>query len=119
MEKLFDFLLEGKLKRGTCDVFDIYVYWKIHEFSFTINISNFFFQQPLLQYIIFPAQFAFLYSYYPSGNMEKLPAQLEEIWQAKHFEDAEKAFAAVEGGQKIESGPSFFKTAEVEDKVSA
>jgi len=78
-----------------------------------------FFWKPLLQYIIFPAQFAFLYSYYPSGNMEKLPAQLEEIWQAKHFEDAEKAFAAVEGGQKIESGPSFFKTAEVEDKVSA
>jgi len=69
-----------------------------------------FFWKPLLQYLIFPAQFAFLYSYYPSGNMEKLPAQLEEIWQAKHFEDAEKAFAAVEGGQKIESGPSFFKT---------
>jgi len=78
-----------------------------------------FFWKPLLQYLIFPAQFAFLYSYYPSGNMEKLPAQLEEIWQAKHFEDAEKAFAAVEGGQKIESGPSFFKTAEVEEKVSA
>ena len=118
MEKLFDFLLEGKLKRGAC----VYlIYTCIRKFTSFLpqSISKTFFQQPLLQYLIFPAQFAFLYSYYPSGNMEKLPAQLEEIWQAKHFEDAEKAFAAVEGGQKIESGPSFFKTAEVEEKVSA
>merc|ERR1712154_432250 len=28
-----------------------------------------FFWKPLLQYVIFPVQFAFLYSYYPSGPM--------------------------------------------------
>lgn len=74
-----------------------------------------FFWKPLLQYLIFPAQFAFLYSYYPSGNMGELPAELEKIWQAKHFEDAEKMFDDVDGGKEINAGPSFFKNAEVEE----
>lgn len=76
--------------------------------------------QPLLQYLIFPAQFAYLYSYYPSGDMEKLPEQLEEVWKARHFEDAEKMFAAVaDGSEEVKAGPSFFKNAEVEEEVVA
>jgi len=80
-----------------------------------------FFWKPLLQYAIFPAQFAYLYSYYPSGNMDELPDQLEKIWKARHFEDAEKAFADVAGGKKIEAGPSFFqnnKASKEEEEVA-
>jgi len=75
--------------------------------------------KPLLQYLIFPAQFAYLYSYFPSGSMGELPADLEKIWKAKHFEDAEKVFADVANGAKVESGPSFFQKAEIEDEVKA
>jgi len=75
--------------------------------------------KPLLQYLIFPAQFAYLYSYYPSGSMGELPADLEKIWKAKHFEDTEKVFADVANGAKVESGPSFFQKAEIEDEVKA
>jgi len=72
--------------------------------------------KPLLQYLIFPAQFAYLYSYYPSGDMEELPAELEKIWKTRHFEGAQKAFSDVAEGKKIESGPSFFQKAEVESE---
>lgn len=75
--------------------------------------------KPLLQYLIFPGQFAYLYSYFPSGGMGELPADLEKIWKAKHFEDAEKVFADVANGAKVESGPSFFQKAEIEDEVKA
>ena len=34
--------------------------------------------KPLLQYLIFPLQFLFLYSYHPSGGMGELPQRLEE-----------------------------------------
>ena len=51
--------------------------------------------------------------------MGKLPSDLEEIWKAKHFEDAEKAFTDVANGAKVESGPSFFQKAEIEDEVKA
>ena len=52
-----------------------------------------FFWKPLLQYVIFPAQFLFLYSYHPSGGMGDLPKKLEAKWRAKHRESAEAAFA--------------------------
>ena len=71
-----------------------------------------FFWKPLLQYVIFPAQFAFLYSYYPSGNMGGLPKALEEKWKKTHMEGAEAAFERVsEDGQSV-AAPSFFKIAE-------
>jgi zeaxanthin epoxidase len=70
--------------------------------------------QPLLQYAIFPAQFAFLYSYYPTGSMGDLPAELEKIWKANHFETSEKVFEEAAAGKTFESGPSFFEKAKVE-----
>jgi zeaxanthin epoxidase len=73
--------------------------------------------KPLLQYVIFPAQFAYLYSYYPTGNMGSVPERLETIWKARHFEGAEKVFDSVASGAKIESGPSFFQNAEIETPV--
>jgi zeaxanthin epoxidase len=74
-----------------------------------------FFWKPLLQYLIFPAQFAFLYSYYPTGSMGDLPANLEKLWKAKHFDEAEKVFAEVAEGKTFSSGPSFFEKAKVDD----
>jgi len=72
-----------------------------------------FFWKPLLQYVIFPAQFAYLYSYYPSGSMEDLPKALEETWKSKHFEGAEKAFQDAASGQSVKApAASFFKIAE-------
>jgi len=72
-----------------------------------------FFWKPLLQYLIFPAQFAYLYSYYPTGSMGDLPSQLEEKWKVQHKIEADAAFKKVEddGGQ-VAAGPSFFKVAE-------
>ena len=72
--------------------------------------------QPLLQYLIFPGQFAFLYSYYPTGNMGELPNYLEKVWKAKHFEESEKVFDQKSAGVTFESGPSFFENNKVEDK---
>lgn len=58
-----------------------------------------FFWKPVLQYLVFPAQFAFLYAFAPSGRMGALPAQLEASWQERHRVGAEAAFArAREGG---------------------
>jgi len=91
----------------------MYTIRKMH-YSDTLSL---FLIQPLLQYIIFPAQFAYLYSYYPSGNMEELPAELEKVWKTRHFEVAEKAFKDVASGKEMESGPSFFQKAEVEETV--
>lgn len=71
-----------------------------------------FFWKPLLQYAIFPFQFAYLYSYYPSGRMEETAAALEAAWKVKHFEDSEEAFALADEGFKRETGPSFFQKAE-------
>ena len=75
--------------------------------------------QPVLQYAIFPAQFAFLYSYYPSGRMDKIAADLEARWKIQHKEDAEAAFAAADDGVVRKSGPSFFQKAEVPETVLA
>ncbi len=76
-----------------------------------------FYLQPILQYAIFPAQFAFLYSYYPTGNMGDLPSHLEKLWKTKHFDDAEKAFADAADGKVVSSGPSFFQNAKVEEST--
>lgn len=75
-----------------------------------------FFWKPLLQYAIFPGQFAFLYSYYPTGNMGELPNYLEKVWKAKHFEESEKVFDQKAAGIAFESGPSFFENSKVDDK---
>jgi len=68
--------------------------------------------KPLLQYIIFPIQFLFLYSYHPTGSMGDLPKRLEAAWRTRHREGAEVAFArAKESGQDV-GGPSFFAATE-------
>jgi len=64
--------------------------------------------KPLLQYLVFPLQFLFLYSYHPSGEMGDLPKQLEAAWRARHKPAAEAAFAkAARDGQSV-GAPSFF-----------
>jgi zeaxanthin epoxidase len=70
-----------------------------------------FFWKPILQYAIFPAQFAYLYSYYPTGRMDETAAALEAAWKDKHVIGAEKAFALAEQGFQRETGPSFFEKA--------
>ena len=74
----------------------------------------------MLQYAIFPAQFAYLYSYHPTGSMGDLPAALQTKWKKQHLEDAEKAFAAAsEDGYQAAAAPSFFKIAEQPETVMA
>jgi len=72
-----------------------------------------FFWKPVLQYAIFPMQFAYLYSYYPSGSMRETAAALEAVWKEKHLKSAEEAFARADEGFVRETGPSFFKKAEI------
>lgn len=79
-----------------------------------------FFWKPVLQYLIFPAQFAFLYSYHPSGAMPETTAALVEAWKIKHKASAEEAFEkSEEAGYQHESGPSFFQKAELPATVMA
>jgi len=77
--------------------------------------------KPILQYVIFPLQFAYLYSYHPTGSMGALPQQLKEAWQAKHAAEAEAAFKDVrENGRPLTdapAGPSFFAKAADEKEV--
>ena len=56
-----------------------------------------FFWKPVLQYLVFPAQFAFLYAFAPSGRMGALPAQLEAAWKERHRAEAEAAFEHARG----------------------
>lgn len=77
-----------------------------------------FFWKPLLQLVIFPMQFAYLYSYYPSGNMAETAQALEAVWREKHFRDAEAAFEAAARGEVRASGPSFFQKAADDTAVS-
>ena len=64
--------------------------------------------KPLLQYFVFPAQFLFLYSYHPTGEMGDLPKQLEAAWRERHRISAPKAFAKAKAeGQQV-GAPSFF-----------
>ena len=72
-----------------------------------------FFWKPVLQYVIFPLQFAYLYSYYPSGEMRETAAALETAWKEKHFKAAEESFSRSDSGYIRESAPSFFQKAEV------
>lgn len=73
-----------------------------------------FFWKPILQYAIFPAQFAFLYSYYPSGRLEDISKKLTEDWKVRHFESSEAAFKKADEGFVRDTGPSFFQKAEAE-----
>ena len=67
----------------------------------------------MLQYAIFPFQFAYLYSYYPTGSMREIAAELETKWKVKHFETSEQVFEEVARDGLTSSGPSFFQKAEV------
>lgn len=78
-----------------------------------------FFWKPILQYVIFPAQFAFLYSYYPSGRMDDVAQRLTEEWRARHFESSEKAFERADEGYVMDTGPSFFQKSELPETVLA
>jgi zeaxanthin epoxidase len=76
--------------------------------------------KPILQYVIFPLQFAYLYSYHPTGNMKDLPKALEEKWKGLHKEESQKAFEKVakDGIGSLQAGPSFFqKAVVVEEEV--
>jgi zeaxanthin epoxidase len=72
-----------------------------------------------LQYVIFPAQFAFLYSYHPSGRMDDAAKKLTEEWRLRHVESSERAFSMKDGGFVREVGPSFFQKSEVPETVLA
>lgn len=78
-----------------------------------------FFWKPILQYAIFPAQFAFLYSYYPSGRMDDVAKRLTKEWKSRHLESSEEAFAMADEGITRESKPSFFKISEQPSTVLA
>ena len=105
VEELFDILLEGT---PSATNWDMRLPSLLHS-----HISTSFAVQPVLQYAIFPFQFAYLYSYHPSGSMEDLPKALAEKWEAKHVEASEEAFARVAVEGQSVSGPSFFKKYEV------
>jgi zeaxanthin epoxidase len=70
-----------------------------------------FFWKPLLQYAIFPAQFAYLYSFHPTGRMDEISEKLESRWKVEHFKTAEEAFERVEKEGQKSAGPSFFEKA--------
>lgn len=72
-----------------------------------------FFWKPVLQYLIFPAQFAFLYSFYPSGRLDEITEKLNSRWMIEHKKSAEAVFAKADSGFKFDFGPSFFKKAEL------
>ena len=78
-----------------------------------------FFWKPILQYAIFPAQFAFLYSYYPSGRMDDVADKLSAEWKIRHEEASEEAFKKAEEGFVRNTGPSFFQKAEAEETAPA
>ncbi|KAG7363637.1 FAD-dependent monooxygenase [Nitzschia inconspicua] len=78
-----------------------------------------FFWKPILQYAIFPAQFAFLYSYYPSGRLDDVAQRLTAEWKERHFEASEKAFARNDEGYVMDTGPSFFQKSELPETVLA
>lgn len=58
-------------------------------------------------------QFAYLYSYHPSGPIKEIAADLETKWRTKHFKTSEDAFARVAAEGQSVAGPSFFKKAEI------
>eukprot|EP00968_Pinguiococcus_pyrenoidosus_P011557 scaffold935_cov248-Pinguiococcus_pyrenoidosus.AAC.16 len=63
--------------------------------------------RPFLQYVIFPLQFLFLYSFFPTGGMGNLPKELEKDWKQRHYATSMAAFEkAQREGQTVR--PSFF-----------
>jgi len=68
--------------------------------------------KPVLQYLIFPLQFLFLYSYHPTGGMGELPKRLEESWRQRHKVSAEAAFEKTAREGQRSGGPSFFAKSE-------
>ena len=76
-----------------------------------------FFWKPVLQYVIFPLQFAYLYSYHPSGNMRETAAALEAVWKEKHRKEADEAFARADEGFVRVAGPSFFQKNKIPETV--
>lgn len=58
-------------------------------------------------------QFAYLYSYFPSGEMRETAAELEAKWKETHYEASEDNFARVEKEGQSVAIPSFFKKAEI------
>ena len=69
--------------------------------------------------MIFPLQFAFLYSYYPSGEIREIAKELEDKWKITHEKEAEDAFALAREEGVTSSGPSFFQKAELPETVLA
>ena len=51
--------------------------------------------------------------------MGDLPKALEEAWELKHMQDAEKAFEDAASGKTFSAGPSFFETAKVDEPAVA
>jgi zeaxanthin epoxidase len=76
-----------------------------------------FFWKPFLQYVIFPMQFAYLYSFHPSGSIRQTSKSLEAKWRVKHYQDAEAVFREADEGYIRQSIPSFFKKSEVTETV--
>jgi len=76
-----------------------------------------FFWKPLLQFVIFPFQFLFLYSYHPTGSMGELPKELEQAWRARHKLTAEAAFKDHEKGVTRVAAPSFFAKSEEQEEA--
>lgn len=72
-----------------------------------------FFWKPILQYVIFPLQFAYLYSYHPTGRMDGKAAALEAAWKEKHKSSSEAAFLDAKSGRVRTVAPSFFQKAEI------
>ena len=62
-------------------------------------------------------QFAYLYSYHPSGPIKEIAADLELKWRTEHFKTSEDAFARVAAEGQSVAGPSFFKKAEIVSPV--
>jgi hypothetical protein len=62
--------------------------------------------------MIFPLQFAYLYSYYPSGSIREIAKDLEARWKESHRKEAEEEFTRVEKEGQNAAGPSFFQKAE-------
>jgi len=78
-----------------------------------------FFWKPVLQFLIFPAQFAYLYSYGPTGNISETAKRLAETWKEKHEEAAEAAFRLADEGVTRQTGPSFFQKVDASTAVLA
>ena len=62
-----------------------------------------FFWKPVLQYLIFPAQFLFLYSYHPSGPMGDLPKKWKRTGASATRRGSEAAFAKAKAAGMVDA----------------